>query len=179
MSRDARIADALERHRAGQLEEAETAYRGILADAPDNPGVLHNLGIIAAQSDRRPEAIALFDRAIEADPGYVSAHFNRANALRQEGRADDAIESYRRAATLEPDHYEAHRALGFLWLAQGKRDRALDHFARTMDLRRGEDRTGLAGTSLSHTTRAKLTHDADQLRHMAKTSPGRNQQSLE
>ena len=102
MSRDARIAEAVDRHRAGKLDEAEAAYRDILADVPDNPGVLHNLGIIAAQSGRRTEAIALFDRAIEADPGYVSAHFNRANALRQEGRADDAIESYRRAVALEP-----------------------------------------------------------------------------
>ncbi len=176
---DNRIADAVELHHTGNLDEAEAAYRGILADAPDNPGVLHNLGIIAAQSDRRQEAIALFDRAILVDPGYVSAHFNRANALRQEGRVDDAIESYRRAAALEPDHYAAHRALGFLFLARGKRDRALDHFARTMDLRRGEDRTGLAGTSLSQTTRAKLTHDSEQLRHMAKSSPGRNRQSLE
>ena len=31
----------------------------------------------------------------------------------------------------------------FLWLAEGDRGRALDHFARTYELRRGEDRTGM------------------------------------
>lgn len=165
MTRDGLIAEAVEHHRAGRLDDAETAYKNLLADTPDDPGIMHNLAVLAAQSGRRPEAIDLFGRAIESDPGYVSAHLNRAHALRQEGRADEAIDSYRQVTALEPDHYDAHRALGFLWLGLGRRDRALDHFARTMDLRRGEDRTGLAGKSLTHVTRAKLLHDAGLLRH--------------
>lgn len=179
MSRDRRIADAVELHRAGDLVGAEAAYRNILADFPDIPGVLHNLAIIAAQSGRREEAIELLTQAIGADPAYLSAHISLANALRQDGRDGEAIESYRRVVALEPEHYEAHRALGFLWLGQRRRDRALDHFARTLDLRRGEDRAGFAGNSLTHTTRGKLTHDADQLRYMMEMAPGRNRQNLE
>jgi tetratricopeptide (TPR) repeat protein len=179
VTRDALIAEAVEHHRAGRLNEAEAAYRRILEDDPNSPGVLHNLGVVAAQSDRREEAIILFGRAIEADSAYVSAHFNLANALRQEGRADDAIGAYRRTVALEPDHYDAHRALGFLWLAHGRRARALDHFARTMELRRGEDRIGIADGSLTHATRAKLLHDANQLRHGVGLAPDRNRQGLE
>jgi len=90
-----------------------------------------------------------------------------ANALRGRGDIAGAIDGYRHTVELEPDHYAAHRALAFLWQAAGRRDRALDHFARTMELRRGEDRTGIADVSLTHTTRGKLRHDAAQFRHIA------------
>src|SRR5262249_50030871 len=73
-----------------------------------------------------------------------------------------------RASALEPQHYDAHRALGFLWLGQGNRERALDHFARTYELRRGDDRTGLAATSLTTATRDKLMHDAEQFRYLSR-----------
>jgi len=68
---------------------------------------------------------------------------------------------------IEPEHYDSHRALGFLWLAEGERGRALDHFARTYELRRGDDRTGIARKSLSAATRSKLLHDAAQFRFLS------------
>ena len=64
-------------------------------------------------------------------------------------------------------YYGAHRVLGVLWLAQGERDRALDHFARTCELRRGEDRAGIAAASLRRATRGKLLHDAGQFGYLA------------
>lgn len=161
------IEDALSLHRAGRLAEAEAAYRALLEGDPDNPGVLHNLGVLKATAGDTMKAIALFDAAIERMPSYASAHFNRAMGLSALGRLDEAAAALRRTVALEPDHYAAHRALGFLWMALGRRDRAMDHFARTLDLRRGEDRIGIANASLTRTTRGKLQHDADQLRHLA------------
>jgi hypothetical protein len=99
----------------------------------------------------------------------VSAYFNKANALRALGRAAGAIEDYRHTVSLEPGHYEAHLALGYLWHGKGRCGQALDHFARTFEIRRGEDRSGIADYSLSHTTPAKLRHDAAQFRHIAKS----------
>ena len=161
------IEDALAHHQAGRLAEAEAAYRAVLEGDPDNPGVLHNLGVLTATAGDTEDAIALFDAAIERAPSYASAHFNRAMGLNALGRLDAAAAALRRTVALEPDHYAAHRALGFLWMALGRRDRAMDHFARTLDLRRGEDRTGVANASLIRTTRGKLLHDADQLRYLA------------
>lgn len=161
------IEDALAHHQAGRLAEAEAAWRAVLEGDPDNPGVLHNLGVLRATAGDTEDAIALFDTAIKLVPSYASAHFNRAMGLNALGRPDEAAAALRRTVALEPDHYAAHRALGFLWMALGRRDRAMDHFARTFDLRRGEDRTGIANASLTRTTRGKLQHDADQLRHLA------------
>src|SRR5262245_33596360 len=164
---DRLIADAMAHHRAGELGEAEAAYRAVLGIAPGHAAITHNLGVIAAAQGKTDAAIGYFDEAIAAEPHYASAHYNRAVALQALGRAREAIHGFSRACAIEPGHYDAHRALGFLWLAEGERGRALDHFARTYELRRGDDRTGMAAKSLTATTRDKLLHDAEQFRYLA------------
>jgi tetratricopeptide (TPR) repeat protein len=152
---------------AGQLADAQAAYRAALAIAPDNAAVMHNLGAIAAMRGQYRDAIALFDGVIGREPRAVSAHYNRALALLSLGQRRAAIDGLSRVCTLKPEHYDAHRTLGFLWLAESNRDRSLDHFARTYELRRGDDRSSLAGKSLTHATRDKLRHDAAQFHFLA------------
>jgi len=160
------IERAATRQQVGRLEEAEAAYRAVLDLAPGHSGALHNLGVLVARRGDPSAALELFDRLLASEPYYASAHFNRGNALRALGRDREAIQAFRSVTALEPDHHDAHRALGFLWLAAGERDRSLDHFARTYDLRRGEDRNGMANRSLRTATRLKLQHDADLFRHL-------------
>ena len=161
------VTEALTHHQAGRLDEAEAAYRDALILAPRHAATHHNLGVVFAAQGRHPAAIAQFDEVIAAEPNYAAAHYNRAVALVKLGRRRDAITGFTRACALEPDRYDAHRALGFLWLAEGERGRALDHFARTYELRRGDDRTGIADKSLTHATRCKLLHDAEQFHYLA------------
>ncbi len=163
------FAAAAAEHRAGRLSEAEAAYRLLLGKSPGHAVVHHNLGVIMASQSNHACAINHFDQAIAAEAHYASAHYNRAVALEALGRATEAIQSYGRACAIEPDHYASHRALGFLWLAVGETGRALDHFARTYELRRGEDRTGMATRSLTAATRAKLAHDAAQFRYLSQS----------
>src|ERR1044071_5371484 len=162
-----RVADAVAHHEAGRLDQAEAAYRDALGLAPGHPAITHNLGVIAAAHGRHGEAIVQFDAAIAAEPQYASAHYNRASALQALGRSRDALQSFARVCAIDPGHYDAHRALGFLWLAEGDRGRALDHFARTYELRRGDDRAGIAAKSLTWAVRDKLVHDAEQFRYLA------------
>jgi tetratricopeptide (TPR) repeat protein len=169
-----RISEAVMHRRAGRLAEAEAAWLAVLEIAPGHPGALHDLGVIAGARGETRTAIHRFDAAIAAAPGYAAAHYNRAVACHALGRTGDAILGLRRVCLIDPGHYGAHRALGFLYLAQGERDRALDHFARTYELRRGEDRTGIAAASLNHATRGKLLHDAGQFQFLAaRRSDGR------
>jgi tetratricopeptide (TPR) repeat protein len=161
------FAAAVAHHKAGRLQEAEAAYRAVLDISPGYAIAAHNLGVVTALQGRHLSAIGHFDKAIAADPRYASAHYNRAVALEQLGRRREAIQNFSRACAIEPDHYDGHRALGFLWLAEGETGRALDHFARTYELRRGDDRTGIAGASLSTATRSKLLHDATQFRFLS------------
>ena len=46
---EAAIADAVKLHREGRLAEAAAAYQDILRAHPDHAGVLHNLGVVAAE----------------------------------------------------------------------------------------------------------------------------------
>jgi tetratricopeptide (TPR) repeat protein len=164
------IAAAGGHYQAGRLADAEASYQAALALAPGDPAIIHNFGVIVAAQGRQQDAIALLDDVIRRQPRYVLAHYNRALALLALGRAKAAIEGLSRACALQPEHYGAHRALGFLWLSEGDKGRALDHFARTYELRRGEDRSDLAAKSLTHATRAKLLHDAEQFCFLAKRS---------
>lgn len=156
------MADGVMHHRAGRLAEAEAAYLAVLKLVPGHPGTLHNLGVIAGARGQPLAAINYFDGVIAAAPDYAAAHYNRAVACLALGRTHEGIAGMRRACALDEGHYDAHRALGFLWLAQGQCGHALDHFARTYELRRGDDRTGIADKSLNHATRGKLLHDAAQ-----------------
>jgi tetratricopeptide (TPR) repeat protein len=164
---DQLVAKAVAHHEAGRLDQAETAYREALDLAPGHPAVTHNLGVIAAARGRLRDALAHFDEAIAAEQQYAAAHYNRASALQALGQTRDALQSFARICAIDPGHYDAHRALGFLWLAEGDRGRALDHFARTYELRRGEDRSGIAAKSLTWAARDKLQHDAGQCRYLA------------
>jgi tetratricopeptide (TPR) repeat protein len=167
------VAAAMSDFQAGRLAAAERACRAALTIVPADPAVTHNLGVTIAAQGRHREAIGCFENALKADPGFVSAHFNRGVALLRLGESQEAIKAFGRAARLEPEHYEAHRALGFLWLAQGERGRALDHLARTYELRRGDDRTGIALKSLTTATRQKLEHDAEQFLYLAQRTRDR------
>jgi tetratricopeptide (TPR) repeat protein len=164
---DQLVACAIAHHKAGRLDQAEATYREALATSPENIAITHNLGVIAAMRGDFQSAIGHFDRAIAIETRYAPAHCNRGSALQALGRVREAIQSFARVCAIEPGHYDAHRLLGFLWLAEGERGRALDHFARTYELRRGEDRSGIATKSLTWAARDKLLHDAEQFRYLS------------
>jgi len=164
-----RLVTVAEAHGAGgRFEEAEAAYCAALAILPSHPSVLHNLGVIAARRGDLRAAIAYLDAALLGDPRYASAHYNRAVVLETMGLRDKAIEAFARALAYDPEFYAAHRAIGLCLLADGNCGRALDHFARTYELRRSEDRTGIAAKSLRSANRTKLRHDAEQFRYLAR-----------
>jgi tetratricopeptide (TPR) repeat protein len=162
------VAAAISYQRAGQLQEAEGAYIEALKIAPAHAAVLHNLALLFIARDDFAAAVNHLDASIAAEPRYASAHYNRAVAMEALGSVDEAISGYIKTVALEPDHYASHRALGFLFLGKGDRGRSLDHFTRTYELRRGDDRSGIASLSLQTASRSKLLHDAEQFRYLAR-----------
>ncbi len=167
------VTAAMTHFQAGRPADAERSYRAALALVPADPAVTHNLGVAVAAQGRHRTAVGWFEKALRADPGFVSAHFNQGVALMRLGKTQEAIQAFSRATQLDPQLYEAHRILGFLWLSCGKRGRALDHFGRTYELRRGDDRTGIAMKSLTTATRPKLEHDAEQFLYLSQRTGDR------
>ena len=160
------ISRAEAAQQSGDFDAAEQALRNLLELDADHLMARNNLAALVARRGDAAAALDILDELIAEEPGYSSAHFNRANALLALGRNEDAIVAFRTVTALEPDHIDAHRALAFQWLSRGDRDRAMDHFARTYDLRRGEGRTGVAERSLRTASAAKLKHDSDLFRNL-------------
>src|SRR5262249_20409728 len=61
-----------------------------------------------------------FQRAIEREPAYASAHYNLGNALKIVGRFDEAIEHYEQAFRIDPRHASSQGALGQTLIAMGR-----------------------------------------------------------
>ena len=123
---DEMLQRAIRHHEAGQIEEAATLYRKLLAEQPSNADALHLLGVTEHQSGRSDAAIELITSALRLQP--AAAHFwcNLAEAQRATKRLAEAESSLRRALSLSPRMAEAHNNLALV----------LDDLGRTDDARR-------------------------------------------
>ena len=151
----------------GCLQEAASIYRNILMNEPDNPGILHNLGVVLAQAGQPEEALALFDQVVAAHPDYVHAQVNRARALHTLGNLAETTAAYDRALTLQPRLYPVQQRQALALLEQSRRAEAMDHFAKTHNLRRDIKFAGRDHISFSQTTRLKIEHDIQQFVYLA------------
>lgn len=112
---------ALQLHRAGQLDAADAAYRSLLQQAPDDPTLIHALCVLLLQRGRDTEADARLTALLQrhdAGPAWVLL----AQLRRRQGRIGEAITALDRAR------------------ATGLGDVALDTFDATLRLATGDPR---------------------------------------
>src|SRR5690242_11002200 len=64
-------------HKAGMLEDAECAYRNILARLPGNLDALHHLSALHCQTGRFESGAKLIARALKIRPDWAVLHYNR------------------------------------------------------------------------------------------------------
>ena len=77
-------------------------------------------------------AIADYGRAIEIDPNYVLAYFNRAVALRRGGAAERAIADLDQAIRLDPSLARAYNERGLAWYDSHDLDRAIADYSEAV-----------------------------------------------
>ena len=86
---------------ANQLPEAIKHYERAIALRPNHARGHNNIGVI--QQERRFHVgREAYQQAIESDPQFGLAWFNRGNCLREANRLSEAIADYRRAFALMP-----------------------------------------------------------------------------
>lgn len=117
---------ALGLHRAGRLDEAERAYRQLLASRPDHGDALHLLGVIAYQRGDPAAAVESYQAALRTNPDEPFCQSNLAQALLDLDRPSDAVAAGQAAAALKPDHAPAHNNLGNALRALGRTTEAID-----------------------------------------------------
>ncbi len=101
---------------AGQPLEAEARFRSVLAQAPDHPGALGNLALIAKQRGDKGEARALLERACAQDDAPGETFYNLANLLTELDERRAALAALREAVTKTPELGRAHLKLALLLL---------------------------------------------------------------
>lgn len=85
------FAKAVELTKAGKLDEAEAAYRQILAKDPAIPQVHYNLGYLYLQRKDWASAEAAYKKALELKPDYADASLGLAKVYQESGQADKAL----------------------------------------------------------------------------------------
>lgn len=78
-----------------------------------------------AQQGRLDEALAVFERAVEADPESASAQLSRASTLADLGRDADAVAAFHEALALDPSSRQSRVGLAIVLDRIGETDAAL------------------------------------------------------
>jgi protein O-GlcNAc transferase len=129
------VSAAAEHYRAGRLSDADSLYRRVLDQQPDNVDAIQGLAVLCHQLGRPEETLALFRRAITLDPNSRVADRQLGRLLEQRGDSEGAAICYRRAVSLAPDDAWSHLALGNALLTQGAVAEASASYQRALAIR--------------------------------------------
>ncbi len=125
-------------YNTGNFEGSLEAYQAAVAEHPDDPRALNNLGQVLVRLGRAQEAIAYLDKAVELTPDAWAYQFNRARAYAQLKQWDPAVAGYRRAGQLFPDDYATQYNLAKALQANGDVKAALPAYERAIALAPGQ-----------------------------------------
>ncbi len=107
-------------------QNAETQAAPLLAQlktAPNNAGLLENIGNLYYDSQQYPAAIDYYQRCLNLQPSNTDVRTDMATAIWYTGNADGAITEFNRSLAYEPTKSNTLFNLGIV-LSQGKHDSA-------------------------------------------------------
>ncbi|HUO53092.1 MAG TPA: tetratricopeptide repeat protein, partial [Rhodoblastus sp.] len=119
---------ATELRELGRLDEAEAAFREVVAKNPGFWAGWHGLGVIARRRGDREAALAHFRAAADAEPNHLGVRQDVATELRELGRLDEAEAVCREIIAKNPLFSDGWRGLGQVARERGDWVAALAHF---------------------------------------------------
>ncbi|OLD65097.1 MAG: hypothetical protein AUI47_02925 [Acidobacteria bacterium 13_1_40CM_2_68_5] len=105
-----------------------------LAQEPNNPALLNELGNILIQHGRPQQAIVQYEKALRAQPDLALAWNNLGVALTATDKALEGESAYRRAIKLNPAYAMAYYNLGVNFDQRGDYDDAISYYQRAIEL---------------------------------------------
>jgi len=100
-----------------------------------NPGswvMNNNLGLELAKAGRHEEAIAAFEKALEANLSYSEAYNNLGAVYRELLQNSDAIENFTKSLELNPNNAKAAFSLAMLYRAKKRSLQAIDYYRQAI-----------------------------------------------
>jgi superkiller protein 3 len=116
-------------------QNSESLWTHTLACTSDNFIGQDNLGNLLLKKGRVDEAITHYQKALQINPAYATAHNNLGNLLIQLGRLDEAIAQLQKALQIKPNYAEAHNNLGNALLQNGQVDEAIVHYQKALQIK--------------------------------------------
>jgi len=125
-------------YNSGNFGDSLVAYQAAVAEHPDDPRALNNLGQLLVRLGRAQEAIQYLDKAAQLTPDSWSYQFNRARAYAELKQWDAAIAGYQQAGHIFPDDYATQYNLAKTLQASGDVKAALPAYERAITLAPGQ-----------------------------------------
>jgi len=110
--------------RLGETDNAENVLRNALGQAPDNPAVNFNMGLLQAEKNELTAAKKYLEKAFAADPQMAQAAYNLC-IITAKDRLDEAVTWCSKAAELRPQEPRYAYTLAFYLNQKGNRDEAV------------------------------------------------------
>lgn len=89
----------------GFPEEAIRHYDTLLMQRPDNYILLFNIGYVNyVYLENNEVALDYFNRALNANPNYIDAYYNKGRVIEQMGDYSQALDIYKEVLKIQPDY---------------------------------------------------------------------------
>lgn len=92
------------------------------------------LGDTWSDNGRTEAAIAVYERAIVADPKWASTHYKLGEFYSQNNRLESAVSAYQKAVEYGPDIFIYHIGLGKALAAQNRHEEAIAAYQKAIEL---------------------------------------------
>ena len=127
------IEIARQHHQQGNLQLAAHLYQQILQAAPNNPTVLHLMGIVHAQMGQYEPAVKWIQTAIEIEPKETHFHASLGNVFWYQNNLEDAKKCYQQALMLDEANPVANQGMGNIQGRFNKFDDAIYYYRQALE----------------------------------------------
>lgn len=122
-------------HHKGELETARSGYLKLLQANPEDPEVLHLLGLLCAEQDKLDEAQTYLQKARDAAPQHIAIRLHLANILKAVGQYDAAVAELQEVIRMDAQCAPAHNNLGTVYYARKEYELAVAAYQKALELR--------------------------------------------
>ena len=120
------LAEAVQAHQQGKLEEAAAKYESLIERYPQVPEVRSNLGAVYAALGRYDDAIEQYEKSLAARPALANVRLNLALAYYKSARLDRSAEELRQVLEAEPANLQALHLLADAYINLGRFDAIIE-----------------------------------------------------
>lgn len=127
------IKTGIAQAQSGQFDDARNTFNNVLDLDPGNKFAWYNIGLIAQINGNDKAAITNYDKALETDPVYTSAMYNKALIV-VKSDLPGGIEILQEIVDIDPKASTAYLQLGLAYQKQNKDTDAQAAFTKAVEL---------------------------------------------